>query len=110
MSLFVHIFVVTDFDFYNMQPGVSTMISGINPWAEDTRLDHFYNPPFSILFLWPLVFLSPKSILIMGAALRFAVPLPWLRYVIPMMPFVCIWIAFGILQVISGFRINTKLQ
>lgn len=73
IAFVVNIFYVTDFDFYNMQRGVSAMISGVNPWSNSTRFDHFYNPPFSILFLWPLVFLSPKLILILGGALLFAV-------------------------------------
>jgi hypothetical protein len=57
-----------------------------------------------------MIILFLLTTFVQGAALLFAVPLPWPRYVIPMMPFVCIWIAFGISQVMSGFRINTQLQ
>lgn len=73
MSFVVNIFNITDFDFNNMAQGVSTMISGVNPWSSSTRIDHFYNPPFSIIFLWPLIFITPKLILILGGALLFAV-------------------------------------
>jgi hypothetical protein len=72
MVAVVHIFTVNNFDFENMQRGVHYLLSGVNPWAEDTRLEHFYNPPFAVLFLWPMLFTSPKIYLVMGGAFLFA--------------------------------------
>jgi len=36
-----------------------------------------------------------------GVALLVAVPLPWQRYVIPLVPFVCIWIAYGVMSLLT---------
>lgn len=36
-----------------------------------------------------------------AAALLLAVPLPWQRYVIPLIPFVCIWIAYGVTSLLD---------
>ena len=67
------IFQVNDFDYLNVKAGVQALISGINPWGENLNSFEFFNPPFSVIFLWPLLFLGPKSILIIGGALIFAV-------------------------------------
>jgi 4-amino-4-deoxy-L-arabinose transferase-like glycosyltransferase len=37
-------------------------------------------------------------------ALLIAVPLPWQRYVIPLVPFVCIWIAYGLMSLLALFK------
>jgi hypothetical protein len=68
----VHIFHVNTFDFDNMQRGVRLITSGVNPWAPDTRIYHYYNPPFAILFLWPMLFTTPKFFLLAGGALLFS--------------------------------------
>jgi hypothetical protein len=68
MFFIVNIFVINDFDFENMQRGIKALTSAINPWAPETRLYHFYNPPFSIIFLWPLLFTSPQFMVMLGGA------------------------------------------
>ena len=72
MLVIVNIFAVNSFDFDNMRRGEYVLITGGNPWAANTRLPHFYNPPFSVLFLWPLLFATPKLIIALGGALLFA--------------------------------------
>ena len=37
------------------------------------------------------------------AILIFFVPLPWQRYVIPIIPFICIWIAYGVVSLLGVF-------
>ena len=69
MLAIVHVFIVNSFDFENMQRGVRLVLSGVNPWAVETRIPHFYNPPFAVLFLWPMLFATPKVYLVMGGAL-----------------------------------------
>lgn len=71
MLVIVHLFVVNDFDYLNMKRGLDLILSGVNPWAIETRIDHFYNPPFSILFLWPMIFASPEIYIVVGGALIF---------------------------------------
>jgi hypothetical protein len=68
----MNFFPVNNFDFDNIQRGVSALTAGGNPWAAETRLQHFYNPPFSVLFLWPLLFATPKLIIALGGALLIA--------------------------------------
>lgn len=68
----VQIFLVNSFDYENMQRGVRLIFSGVNPWASETRIPHFYNPPFAILFLWPMLFITPKVYAVTGGALLFA--------------------------------------
>ncbi len=40
--------------------------------------------------------------LFQGASLIIAVPLPYQRYVIPMVPFTCLWIGYGLSQIIGN--------
>ncbi|MEA3351725.1 MAG: hypothetical protein U9Q82_13990 [Chloroflexota bacterium] len=68
----IKIFTVNPFDFNNMRRGTQALLSGINPWDEKTRISNFYNPPFSVLFLWPLLLLNSELILAIGASLLFA--------------------------------------
>jgi len=72
MLAVVKIFPVNSFDFENMQRGIRLILSGVNPWAATTHIDHFYNPPFSVLFLWPMLFSTPKIYLVIGGAFLFA--------------------------------------
>ena len=72
MAAIVQVFQVNNFDFNNMQRGVQLIFSGVNPWAAETRIPHYYNPPFAVLFLWPMLFASPKIYLVLGGALLFA--------------------------------------
>ena len=68
----VSIFVVNSYDFANMQNGLRLILSGVNTWAAATRITDFYNPPFSVLFLWPMAFLTARTYLVVGGALLFA--------------------------------------
>jgi hypothetical protein len=68
----VRIFKVNSFDFENMQRGIHLILSGINPWKPGTSIAHFYNPPFAVLFLWPILFSTPQLCLVIGGALLFA--------------------------------------
>ena len=72
MLLATHIFVVNSFDFDNMRRGIGLISQGVNPWRPETRIPDFYNPPFAILFLWPMLFATPKIYLIVGCASLFA--------------------------------------
>lgn len=72
MLAVVNGFYVKDFDFGNMRAGAAFMLAGGNPWAQETRLPDFYNPPFAILFLWPLVLITPRLVLVLGGSLLFA--------------------------------------
>jgi hypothetical protein len=72
MGISVHIFQVNHYDFDNMQRGISLLLLGINPWGVQTRIQNFYNPPFAIIFLWPMLYLSPQLMLVLGGALLFA--------------------------------------
>lgn len=72
MFAVVQIFIVNSFDFENMQRGVSLIFQGINPWAPDTRIPHFYNPPFAVIFLWPMLFATQNFFLVLGGAFLFA--------------------------------------
>jgi hypothetical protein len=72
MFVATRVFVVNSFDFENMQRGVRLILSGVNPWAAETRIPHFYNPPFAVLFLWPMLFTSSKVFIVIGGALLFA--------------------------------------
>ncbi len=69
MLVAVQVFTVNDHDHLIVSRGVRAMLSGVNPWAAETKISGFYNPPFSILFLWPIVFLSSRGILVIGGAL-----------------------------------------
>ncbi|KPL74139.1 hypothetical protein ADN00_14155 [Ornatilinea apprima] len=73
MLAVVQVFLVNHFDFDNMRRGTGLLLSGVNPWAPQTRIPHYYNPPFSVLFLWPLLFTTPHLMLVIGGALIFAV-------------------------------------
>src|SRR5262249_28418554 len=68
----VSIFVVNSYDFDNMQHGMRLILAGVNPWAAATRISDFYNPPFAILFMWPMVFLTAKTYLVVGGGFLFA--------------------------------------
>jgi hypothetical protein len=72
MGMIVSVFIVNSFDFDNMRRGTMTLYSGINPWAPETRVIHFYNPPFAILYFWFLLITSPKILLVLGGACFFA--------------------------------------
>lgn len=63
------LWIVNTFDYHNMRRGILALLEGSNPWAEATRLSDFYNPPFALFFLWPLLIMGPKGFLSLGAAL-----------------------------------------
>lgn len=66
------VFLVNSFDFDNMARGVRLILSGINPWAPGAQIPDFYNPPHSVLFLWPMLLLRPPAVLSIGCASLFA--------------------------------------
>ena len=68
-----HVLVVNHFDYNNIRRGIEALMAGQNPWQGKTKLPHFYNPPFSVLFLWPLLFLTPRWLITLGGALITAV-------------------------------------
>lgn len=72
MVVVTNIFTVNSFDFENIKTGVGAIISGTNPWSPEADSFEFFNPPFSVLFLWPLLYLSPKIIIAVGGAVIFA--------------------------------------
>jgi len=72
MLMVVHIFIVNSFDFEVMKCGLHLLLSGVSPWSSDVCIEHFYNPPFAILFMWPILFTTPKTYLILGGASLFA--------------------------------------
>ncbi len=69
MGTATQVMIVNDFDYNNMRRGILALWQGVNPWAPETRLPHFYNPPFAMIFLAPLVWLRPPAMLTWGAAL-----------------------------------------
>jgi hypothetical protein len=73
MFAVIRIFTVNSYDFTNMQKGISLLLSGKNPWLVQPNIKDFYNPPFSVLFLWPIVFATPKIYLLIGGSLLFSV-------------------------------------
>lgn len=44
--------------------------------------------------------------IIQGVALLALIPLAWQRYYMPLVPFVCLWTAFAVNQLVEGFRIR----
>jgi hypothetical protein len=72
MLMAVRVFVTNRYDFDNMQRGTRLILSGINPWAAATRIPDFYNPPFAVIFLWPMLWTGPKVFLAVGGAALFA--------------------------------------
>ena len=72
MSAAVRIFIVNSFDFEAYQHGTRLILQGVNPWAEETRIHDFYNPPFSVLFLWPMLFTNSHIYHVIGGAMLFA--------------------------------------
>jgi len=71
MGAFIHVFQINTFDFENMQRGVRLLFQGANPWEEGQVIPHFYNPPHSIFFLWPMLFLSAPFFVWLGGTLLF---------------------------------------
>jgi hypothetical protein len=72
MLVVVKVFTVNDYDHTMISGGVRAMLSGVNPWAPESKSPGFFNPPFSVLFLWPMVFIPPKGMLVIGGASLFA--------------------------------------
>jgi hypothetical protein len=72
MLVATRVFLVNPFDFNNMRRGVELLSSGVSPWAAQSRIPDFYNPPFAVLFLWPMAFATPQAYLSIGAACLFA--------------------------------------
>ncbi|HTP11164.1 MAG TPA: hypothetical protein VMP08_23075 [Anaerolineae bacterium] len=73
MTAAVSIFFTSTFDFENIVTGVRLILSGVNPWSPAVNLRHFYNPPHAVLFLWPMLFITPKILMVISGALLMAV-------------------------------------
>ncbi len=72
MLVVVRVFFVSCFDFDLIRRDTLVLLSGQSPWALENRTGGFYNPPFSFLFLWILVFTNSKTMIVIGGALLFA--------------------------------------
>ena len=72
MFAVTNIFTVNNYDYENIKTGVGAIVSGANPWAPESSSLEFFNPPYSVIFLWPLLYLNPKIIIAIGGALIFA--------------------------------------
>lgn len=124
MIVVTNVFLVNSFDFENMQRGVRLILSGINPWSAETRIPHFYNPPFAVLFLWPMCFITtPKVYIVLGGALLFAfifynkswVAFSWFAtstfiWIVAAGGIDMFVIGAGLLLLISGDKLQTKWQ
>lgn len=69
MLVAVQIFHFNSYDFEIYRSGAGQLVRGLNPWVGGTQVDGFFNPPFSILFLWPVLVLPQKLLLAVGGAL-----------------------------------------
>ncbi|MBN1583906.1 MAG: hypothetical protein JXA89_24575 [Anaerolineae bacterium] len=69
MIVVVRVFFVSSFDFNLMRRDTLMLLSGKSPWAPENRMGGFYNPPFSFLFLWILVFTNSKIMIVIGGTL-----------------------------------------
>jgi len=66
----VAVFTVNRADFESIGCGIRLLAQGHTPWAQGVPCgDGFFNPPFSVVFLWPMLFTSPRFMLVLGAAL-----------------------------------------
>jgi hypothetical protein len=72
MRVMVHVFCVNTHDFRIFQQGTRALWSGVDPWAPDTLVVGFYNPPFSMLFMWPFLLTTPLVMIVFGGGLLFA--------------------------------------
>ena len=72
MFVATRVFLVNSYDFNNIRHGIQLLLSGVNPWAPQTRIPDFYNPPFAVLFLWPTMIATPQAYLSIGSACLFA--------------------------------------
>ena len=66
------VLLVNSHDFDIMKRGVRSLISGVNPWLGVAGDLNYYNPPHAVLFLWPMLFLSPQVFLALGSGCLFA--------------------------------------
>jgi membrane protein implicated in regulation of membrane protease activity len=73
MAVAVSIFFTSTFDFEAILSGVRAILVGVNPWAPAVNLHDYYNPPHTVIFLWPMLFLTPKIVVTIGGALLMAV-------------------------------------
>jgi hypothetical protein len=73
MAVAVTIFFTSNFDFEAILSGVRAIFGGVNPWSPAVNLHDYYNPPHTALFLWPMLFITPKILVAIGGALLMAV-------------------------------------
>lgn len=69
MGTATRVFIVNSFDYANMLRGIQALFHGVNPWDAGTRVLNFYNPPFALFFLWPMLWVRPQVLLILGGGL-----------------------------------------
>jgi len=68
MFAITSVFTVNNFDYTNIRNGVAAILMGGNPWSAKAVGFEFFNPPFSALFLWPLLFVNEKLVIAIGGA------------------------------------------
>ena len=68
MLAITSVFTVNNFDYNNIRNGVAAILTGGNPWSAKAVGFEFFNPPFSALFLWPLLFVNAKLVIAIGGA------------------------------------------
>lgn len=73
MAALVRFTVINRHDFEAIQRGVRLMVNFDNPWLPLSDWYEFFNPPHSVLFLWPMLFVTPAVLQVLGGALLFAV-------------------------------------
>ncbi len=73
MATAVTIFFTSNWDFEGVLSGVRAILSGINPWAPNVNVHNFHNLPQVALFLWPMLFMTPRILVALGGALLIAV-------------------------------------
>jgi len=73
MAVLVQFTIVNTFDFDNIQRSVRILATGGNPWVPISNWYEFSNPPHSVLFLWPMLFVGPRALQVLGGAFLFAI-------------------------------------
>jgi hypothetical protein len=73
MLVLVQFTHINGHDFDAIQRGVRTMVMFDNPWVPIEDWYEFFNPPHSVLFLWPMLLVTPQALQAIGGALLFAI-------------------------------------
>lgn len=73
MSVLVRFTTINSYDFGVIQRGIRMLVAFDNPWEPLSDWTEYYNPPHSVLFLWPLLFVTPSVLQVLGGALLLAI-------------------------------------